>query len=66
MRDREGRHMDYEVVTCDKAPCSGRYYYLKNNKRRWITSIQATDCYGIDLRRLKKLNIDEQNKVFLA
>jgi SAM-dependent methyltransferase len=50
------------VIVCNESPYDGKWFYVKNGIRRWITSIDAAIENGIDLSIIEQVNVDEITK----
>jgi SAM-dependent methyltransferase len=53
---------DYRVLVCEKAPYNGKWFYVKNYVKRWITTIKAAYDNGIDITKLENTSIEEIKK----
>jgi SAM-dependent methyltransferase len=51
-----------KVMVCNDAPFYGKWFYVNNGIKRWITTIDAAVDNGIDITKLENTSIEEIKK----
>ena len=50
------------VIVCKEPPYNGKWFYVKNGIKRWITSFDAAKDKGIDISDIEIISAEETNK----
>lgn len=50
------------VIICNESPYDGRWFYVKNGTKEWITSIEAAKDNGINISNIELVSVKEANK----
>jgi predicted SAM-dependent methyltransferase len=51
-----------KVIVCNESPYNGKWFYVKDGIKRWITSYDAALEKGIDLSKIERVDLAEISK----
>lgn len=51
-----------KVIVCNEYPYNGKWFYVHDGIKNWITSVDAATDYGIDITHIENVSAEESNK----